>query len=390
MHWTTVSNVAFIVAWTPVYLYSLYASLIYLYVEKKIFDRKCSGTRREATPARRHSYPLPVVAKNISRPVARRRGDTTRARTRVSYTPLPPRDSLATSARTRPVGGVFRVVWFFSLPAPPRPVPSLACRSSARPPNRRRTLCPHTCDGFSPVSSPRRRIHVPFFRARPMFGAPASVRPASVVRGHRCRPPAACLSVILRDTARGARGLSLRVYNTAATAVTRGVFSSPPRSAVPQSPSPCPSGPVVPGAAACVFPQRPSSGRYRRRRRCCWVDEMRHVFYYYIVRARNSKDVSAARPRAKTAYWTRWFSVLQNIKYVHIKRFRFLQNHRLHFVVNFWIRSDEKINWVFEFEWKCQRANSKREICSINLYVRRKKRNIGGTSDCCSELVGLL
>lgn len=173
------------------------------------------------------------------------------------------RDSLATSARTRPVGGrVFRRVIFFHFPSPLPSYPvtplvpasrfSQVGRPPARPSARpsRRALCPHTCDGFLPVTPPGRRIRVPFFRTPHMFGAPASDRQASGIRGRRRRPPAAGLSVILRGhRARG--GLSPRIrYDDGGGGIERCIFvsTSPPARQTPA---------ITCRNRATVFPQLP-------------------------------------------------------------------------------------------------------------------------------------
>jgi len=160
------------------------------------------------------------------------------------------RDSLATSARTRPVGGrVFRRVIFFHFPSPlpghpvtPPLVPTSRFSQVGRPPARpsarpsRRALCPHTCDGFSPVTPPGRRIRVPFFRTPHMFRAPASGRQASGIRGRRRRPPAAGLSVILRGhRARGGLSPCTRYDDDRGGGVERCLFvsTSPPARRTP-------------------------------------------------------------------------------------------------------------------------------------------------------------
>lgn len=192
MHWTTVSNVAFIVAWTPVYLYSLYASQIYLYVEKKIFDRKCSGTRREATPARRHSYPLPVVAKNISRPAARRRGrHDSRTNARVAYAVAAA--WLIGNICAHPSGRrriPRRVIFFLS---PPRHVPSR--RSHVGRPPARPTAAAHSAHTPATVFRRYRRpgagfasrffVHVPCSALR----RPLDRRPLSAATAVGRQPP---------------------------------------------------------------------------------------------------------------------------------------------------------------------------------------------------------
>lgn len=234
-------------------------------------------------------------------------------RTRLAHEhacPPPPRDSLATSARTRPDGGggvdVFRRVIFFSFPFPsfpsrsaPYPAPaslargkSVALPPPARPPVHG-AIGPHTCDSFSPVSALGRRILGPFFPARRKFDAPASVRPASGVRDRSRRPPDAGLSVILWTPARRARAFSaaaasVQAYTHTHTgaraavqyAAARGVFLS---LSLPLPPSPAQRSPL-PGGVSRRDVRRPGPKRARPFFRTTYYNITVALSYNAVVR----------------------------------------------------------------------------------------------------------
>lgn len=151
-----------------------------LYVER-IEKKKKNETPTGSVPAERPDRACVVVpicgrSRNIiSGPAARRRGrHDSRTNTRVVCTP-PPRDSLATSARTRPVVRYSASCDFFfsTLPTPSRLVPSRRSHVGRPPARSPHTLPTHLRRFFA-------GIVVPAPDWRPVFSSTTHVRRSGV------------------------------------------------------------------------------------------------------------------------------------------------------------------------------------------------------------------